>query len=148
MKFCNKAALAMCVVYKEKTVKIQFDDNLDYPTDAVRAVIGLFRGQPPNPEEHSPQFAIKSSASFREKLNDLGTDKCLLLSDDKILKNLQSAQRKNGLPVDEEFKEGKFFIEMETSKGKTYVYLRTIIEALCMLHASPTTSIPDNGKEI
>ena len=128
-------------------MKIQFEDNLDYRTDAVRAVIGLFRGQPPKSEEHSPQFVIKSSASFREMRNDLGTGNRLLLSDDKILKNLQSVQRENGLPVDEEFKEEKFTIEMETGTGKTYVYLRTIIEVLCMLHASSTILTPDNGKE-
>ncbi len=108
-------------------MKIQFEDNLDYQADAVRAVIDLFRGQP-QPERCSPQFAIKSYASLSGIRNDSGIRNHLLLSDDKILENLQSVQKKNGLPADEEFKERKFTIEMETGTGKTYVYLRTIFE--------------------
>ncbi len=108
-------------------MKMQFEDNLDYQADAVRAVIDLFRGQP---KIHS-QFSIisgKSSASLGEIQNDLGIGNRLLLSDDEILKNLQSVQKQNGLPEDSNFKEGKFTIEMETGTGKTYVYLRTIFE--------------------
>ena len=69
---------------------------------------------------------------------------CLTVGNDVILENLQQIQADNGLLVDENFEYIKadiplfgeqtsvqfpnFSAEMETGTGKTYVYLRTILE--------------------
>ena len=54
----------------------------------------------------------------------------LELDEEEILKNLQEIQLRNGLPQTKSLKTGKydFDIDMETGTGKTYVYLRTILE--------------------
>ena len=59
---------------------------------------------------------------------DLGIGNRLLLLDDEILENLNSVQLRNGLPPSEFLDSKDFTVEMETGTGKTYVYLRTILE--------------------
>ena len=60
--------------------------------------------------------------------NELGIGNRLTLLDDEILANLNEVQLRSGLAPSESLKSGDFTVEMETGTGKTYVYLRTILE--------------------
>ena len=54
----------------------------------------------------------------------------LFLPKDEILKNLQNIQKCNCVEVSSDLKSLDFSIEMETGTGKTFVYIKTILE-LC-----------------
>ena len=114
-------------------MQFKFESNQLFQLQAIESVTKLFDGQ----HYVSAQF-------------DLNTDglaaipNCLEIENDAILKNLQQIQADNDLSVDEELKcietcvplldeeteirFPNFSIEMETGTGKTYVYLRTILE--------------------
>ncbi|MCD6371795.1 MAG: DEAD/DEAH box helicase family protein, partial [Candidatus Aenigmarchaeota archaeon] len=102
-------------------MKLKFDPKLDFQIEAINSVVGLFSGQ------------IKQATDYAFQI----VPNVLTLSDDEILKNLQEIQRRNGITVSEklEFPTAEnlehtynFTVEMETGTGKTYVYLRTILE--------------------
>jgi type III restriction enzyme len=56
----------------------------------------------------------------------------ITLSDDELLENIQSVQKKNQLPADHKIEKlnGKYCltVEMETGTGKTYTYIKTMYE--------------------
>ncbi len=52
----------------------------------------------------------------------------LTLPDDRILRNLNDVQLRNSLPPSPNLDSDDFTVEMETGTGKTYVYLRTMLE--------------------
>ncbi|MFQ6088201.1 MAG: DEAD/DEAH box helicase family protein [Candidatus Methanofastidiosia archaeon] len=102
-------------------IKLRFDPNLDFQIDAINSIIGLFKGQ------------IKQSLEYTFQV----VPNILTLPDNEILKNLQEIQNRNELPITEEIDfpttenleaTYNFTVEMETGTGKTYVYLRTILE--------------------
>jgi type III restriction enzyme len=102
-------------------MKLKFDSNLDFQIKAINSVTGLFKGQAKRAFGYTMQVVPN----------------VLSISNEDILKNLQDIQKANNLPV-----QGKlefpiaensdhvpnFTIEMETGTGKTYIYLRTILE--------------------
>jgi type III restriction enzyme len=96
-------------------LRLKFDPKLDFQIDAINSVVDLFKGQ--------------SKKSFNYTFQVIPN--LLNLPKEKILENLQEIQKRNGLPLSniDELKEPyNFTIEMETGTGKTYVYLRTILE--------------------
>jgi type III restriction enzyme len=113
-------------------MKIQFEADIDFQHEAIEAVCDLFRGQ----EICRTEFTLTTLSSAIPTLaldpmeNDgtLGIGNRLTHLDDEILSNLQAVQLRNGLAPSESLKTGDFSIEMETGTGKTYVYLRTIME--------------------
>ena len=122
-------------------MKLQFEPNLDYQSDAIEAVCDLFRGQ----ELCNTQFTVTmrgpnlhSEVILAERLSeqfmlgiaesDLGIGNRLTLLDDELHKNLVDIQFRNGLSPATGLASGDFTIEMETGTGKTYVYLRSIFE--------------------
>jgi type III restriction enzyme len=118
-------------------MEFKFDANQEHQVNAIAAVTGLLEGQPRN--ESSLTFA--SGAGFAAVANRLD------LGEGALLANLQTIQAQNGVAPDpalqciEETIETaagskavrfpNFSIEMETATGKTYVYLRTVLD----LHA-------------
>lgn len=103
-------------------MKFKFTKNLEYQLDAINAVVGVFEGGEvgvtgaQNPKD----FALQS---LNIVANELGIDQ------NRILKNLQSVQEQNGIAtISEKIDSMDFSVEMETGTGKTYVYLRTILE--------------------
>jgi type III restriction enzyme len=95
--------------------KLKFAADLNFQIDAINSVVDLFDGQ------------SKKSFNYTSQV----IPNLLNLSKEKILENLQKIQEGNGLPlsnIDELKKTYNFTIEMETGTGKTYVYLRTILE--------------------
>jgi len=102
-------------------MKLKFDPKLDFQIDAINSVVDLFKGQIKQP----------FSYTFRVIPNILN------ISQEKILENLQEVQKRNELPVQEKLdfpvtenleNTLNITVEMETGTGKTYIYLRTILE--------------------
>lgn len=106
-----------------KRITFQFDDNLDYQLQAVKSTVELFKGLSRQADGiYRPNRVRKVGEGDPIRNNDIvvGT---------RLLKNLRSVQLQNNLFADEALAAGNnFTIEMETGTGKTYVYLRTILE--------------------
>jgi type III restriction enzyme len=106
-------------------MKLQFDKNLAYQHQAIASVVELFRGQ----TVMNSLFTITSTHG-QKYFNNIGIGNRLDLGEEDILENLQEIQLRNGLPQTKNLSAGNydFDVEMETGTGKTYVYLRTILE--------------------
>ena len=108
-------------------MKLQFDKDLPYQRQAIAAVVDLFKGQTPR----QSNFTV---AAWGKQIGMLDTDhgvgNRLELDEGDIIKNLQAVQLRQGLAQTKLLKKGQydFAVEMETGTGKTYVYLRTILE--------------------
>lgn len=111
-------------------MKIKFEEDLDYQIDAINSVIDIFNGQ----KITKSQFTIEKTNTGQMKLgsieNELGIGNNLILLPEEIEENLNKIQTRNGLPKTKNLKKNNynFSVEMETGTGKTYVYIRTILE--------------------
>lgn len=113
-------------------MKIKFESGLDYQNEAVNAIVDIFKGQEvctSNFTVFSPEFLAKQKTL---QFNQTGYANKLQLTEAQILENVQHIQLRNGMkpsvPDEVDIKNLDFSIEMETGTGKTYVYLRTIME--------------------
>ncbi|MCY2687573.1 type III restriction-modification system endonuclease [Salinimicrobium sp. TH3] len=112
-------------------MKIKFDSSLDYQQDAINSIVDIFQGQ----EICDSNFSVYSPEYIEKQHNityqDIGYGNRLTLTDGQLLENVQQIQLANGLQPssrkDIDRKHLDFTIEMETGTGKTYVYLRTIM---------------------
>lgn len=107
-------------------MKIHFNQNLAYQLDAIQSVIDLFQGG----NRYDSVFSV---AKHKEDLYgkiETGYSNDLVISENRLLENLQEIQTSNGLGLSENLRKAdlQYSIEMETGTGKTYVYLRTIFE--------------------
>ncbi|MCG8244184.1 type III restriction-modification system endonuclease [Tenacibaculum finnmarkense] len=121
-------------------MKIQFREDLGYQQEAINAIVDIFQGQEvceANFTVYSPEFlAKKHNIKVQGKLGQedygIGYGNRLTLSEGKLLANTQNIQLANGLKPSESKEVNRnhldFTIEMETGTGKTYVYLRSIME--------------------
>ena len=102
-------------------MKLKFDSNLDYQTEAVNAVTDLFEGQNSMLQYFtvSGQATLDSSTGIGNKID---------ISNADILDNLRKIQSYHKIAPSESLSNLDFNIEMETGTGKTYVYLKTIFE--------------------
>ena len=104
----------------------QFDDNLEYQKNAVKSVVELFRGLPKTIDSIYAEKIRKTRITEKDPVRNID-----IVKGEKLLQNLKKVQLGNGLFTDEisyRNHERDFTIEMETGTGKTYVYLRTILE--------------------
>ena len=102
-------------------MEIKFKDKLQYQADAINSVVNLFEGQPlisSNISIMTPRLV--SPVEGKGNLFDI--------SPQDIEENFKKVQETNGLPVNDDLNSYDFTVEMETGTGKTYVYLRTILE--------------------
>lgn len=116
----------------------QFDSHQQYQLDAINAVADLFDGQPKDVGKFdiTLQGVVSTTESVQGELavdtaQEVGAiGNKLVLDNATILANLQTIQDRNGLEVSDALAEDAldFDIEMETGTGKTYVYLRTILD--------------------
>ncbi|HHT95368.1 MAG TPA: DEAD/DEAH box helicase family protein [Clostridia bacterium] len=108
-------------------MKLKFDDNLEYQLQAIASVVDLFSGQTPMHTNFTVS-AYSGQIGLFDTANGVGNR--LELDKEEILSNLQNIQLRNRLPQTATLKAGMydFDIEMETGTGKTYVYIRTILE--------------------
>ena len=113
-------------------MEFKFNANQQYQLDAINAVLRLFEGQP------YQEVGLDSALS-----GVLAVGNRLELDDERLLANVQATQSAHGLPPDEALLSTKhtlttngggtiqyhnFSVEMETGTGKTYCYLRTVLE--------------------
>ncbi len=116
-------------------MEFRFDANQDFQVEAIAAVADLFDGQ----------GCIAGHVQFKDGMITMtAIANRLDIDGAKILKNLGSVQKHNAIRPDDNLEtieetietiEGEkrtnffnFSIEMETGTGKTYVYVRTIME--------------------
>ncbi|MCW5829129.1 MAG: DEAD/DEAH box helicase family protein [Deltaproteobacteria bacterium] len=127
-------------------MKLQFDPNQPYQRDAVAAVVDIFKGQPPEKLDYAVVFQTFDTPMFSGRINtDLGVGNRLTLTDDQLRQNVRSVQERNEVEIPDPAQplehwqvpspDGQttrscnhYSVEMETGTGKTYVYLRTILE--------------------
>ncbi|MCX7538624.1 DEAD/DEAH box helicase family protein [Corynebacterium sp. P5875] len=122
-------------------MKFVFDDRQAHQLEAINSVVDLFRGQPSGsdiPEDAVCRGHGSPSAGHTGTRPGTGVDPVdeidavgnnLLLDTGTILENLRRVQDRGGLEVTDSLIDGlQFDVEMETGTGKTYVYLRTILE--------------------
>ncbi|MFT3944176.1 MAG: DEAD/DEAH box helicase family protein [Ancrocorticia sp.] len=122
-------------------MKLQFKVQ-QYQTDAVDAVVETFAGQPKHdgityridPGKVRP---VTAPALFEmEERPDAGLRNAeIALSGAQLLDNIHAVQRSRNLPLSANLVDSKaapgapnLDIEMETGTGKTYVYIKTIME--------------------
>jgi type III restriction enzyme len=121
-------------------LKLQFKVQ-QYQTEAVNAIVDCFAGQPRHtgvsyridPGRHRtpvqtsliPAYATDSGLRNAE----------IALTQAQLLANVQAVQRARSLPVSTELVDSRaapsapnLDVEMETGTGKTYVYIKTIME--------------------
>jgi type III restriction enzyme len=115
-------------------MEFKFDASQDHQINAIAAALGLLEGQ----SRVRSQLVAPKGASFQVIANRLDLD------DSAILTNLHSVQNQQKIVLDaglrcieasidtvagaELARFPNFSIEMETGTGKTYVYLRTVME--------------------
>lgn len=104
-------------------ITFQFDDSLDYQLQAVQSAVELFRGISRKVDGiYCPNRIRKVGEGDPVRNTDI-------VVGSRLLENLRRVQLSNDLFADNVLAEGNnFTIEMETGTGKTYVYLRTILE--------------------
>ena len=105
-------------------IAFQFDDNLQFQLDAVASVVRLFDGLPQKTGGLYESVTRAGKLTENEIVCNMDID-----TGARLLDNLRSVQLDNALYPDREVLAGNnFTVEMETGTGKTYVYLRTILE--------------------
>ena len=122
-------------------MKLQFKVQ-QYQTDAVDSVVEVFEGQPKREGisyriDPGKVIPMTTPALFEaDERPDLGLRNAeIVLNDAQLLSNVQKVQRTRNLPLSATLKDSKaaphapnLDVEMETGTGKTYVYIKTIME--------------------
>ena len=105
-------------------ITFQFDDKLQYQLDAVFSVVRLFDGLP------QKVGGIYERATRIKRLVESDPVRNIeITAGERLRENMRAVQFDNGLYADNDVLPGNnFTVEMETGTGKTYVYLRTILE--------------------
>lgn len=102
-------------------MRLRFDPDLPHQREALAAVLGLF--EPGRDDDEAPEPGPSPIAGV--------TPNRLPLPPAALLANLQDTQRRAGLVVDDTLPGETGIdvsVEMETGTGKTYTYVRTILE--------------------
>ena len=109
-------------------MKFVFENDLPHQRAAIDAALGVF-GDAAGGSKATFTVApleIKGQMELAEK--GVGIGNVCSLEEEGWLANIQAVQQAHALEPDTAFGGTDFTIEMETGTGKTYVYLRTIIE--------------------
>jgi len=117
-------------------MKLQFKHK-EYQSDAVEDVVDCFAGQPKVEGVTYRLDPGKLAASAKQGEMDYGTEAFrnapIALDKAQLLENIQKVQRRRNLPQSKALVATKncdvnLDVEMETGTGKTYVYIRTMLE--------------------
>ena len=103
-----------------KEIKFIFSDNLPHQIKAIDSVVNLFKS-----------LKIRNRGIYKGNqtlLTDNLSSNPQIQFGQRILDNLQKIQLENDIFPDNQLLSNEFAIEMETGTGKTYVYLRTILQ--------------------
>ncbi|MBF4807023.1 MAG: DEAD/DEAH box helicase family protein, partial [Pseudoleptotrichia goodfellowii] len=102
-------------------ITFRFDSELEHQIKAINSTVDLFEGLP------KQNNSIYNYNKSEHSLINPNRNKDIKLGE-KLLNNLKKVQLRNELYLSEEIFDKNFTVEMETGTGKTYVYLRTILE--------------------
>lgn len=112
-------------------MKFQFKIQ-PYQTDAVDSVVDCFAGQP---FADGVGYRIDPGRGVQPRLGDDAgfRNRDLAITGPQLLANLQSVQRRQNIPQSTSLTPSKagpvnLDVEMETGTGKTYVYIKTMME--------------------
>ena len=116
-------------------MKLQFKVQ-QYQTDAVEAVVDVFAGQP---YADGVSYRIDPGKDTAPSLlDDAGLRNAdIALTPPQVLSNVHGVQQSRGLPLSTDLRDPvikvsaaplNLDVEMETGTGKTYVYIKTIME--------------------
>lgn len=117
-------------------MKLQFKHK-EYQSDAVEDVVDCFAGQPKVEGVTYRLDPGKLPSSVKQGEMDYGTEAYrnapIALDKTQLLENVQKVQRRRNLPQSKSLVTTKncdvnLDVEMETGTGKTYVYIRTMLE--------------------
>jgi type III restriction enzyme len=117
-------------------MKLQFKHK-EYQSDAVDDVVDCFAGQPKLEGITYRLDPGKLASSAKQGEMDYGTEAYrnapIALDKAQLLENIQKVQRRRNLPQSKSLVATKncdvnLDVEMETGTGKTYVYIRTMLE--------------------
>jgi len=101
--------------------------QLNFQEEAAQAVVDCFYGQTKGKRKDLlSRGQTEGQAEFFEKI--AFSNKKLEISEDDILKNVQSIQKEQDIPPVKNLQGKDFTVEMETGTGKTYVYIKTMYE--------------------
>ena len=114
-------------------MKLKFKQQ-QYQVDAVMSVVNCFAGQ--KKESRKDLIArftrTTDKGTLLEKTEEVEIIACgnhpITLTDTERRTNIRNVQRLNDINYTDDAGLDNFTIEMETGTGKTYVYLRTILE--------------------
>lgn len=106
-------------------MKIKFESNLDYQNTAIKSIVDLFKGQT-RKQRHFSVTDYYENPGLYDSPNGIGNK--LELDNEDIFENLQSIQLSNGIEQSTSLKSLDFDVEMETGTGKTYVYLKSMMQ--------------------
>lgn len=111
-------------------MKIKFD-TLDYQTNAVDSATRIFEGQTIKESNFTITDTTSQGTLFAE--DGIGIGNRVIINSEQMIKNVNRTQIINGIaPSDSLYGSNESFpqfnIEMETGTGKTFVYLKTILE--------------------
>src|SRR5699024_11041785 len=99
-----------------------------YQLDAINAVVDLFKGQTPK-EANFTVAPVSAQMTLDE--SHIGIENKLELTNEELLLNIQEVQERNELKQREILEDSlylEFEVDMETGTGKTYVFIRTMME--------------------
>ncbi|BCD59335.1 MULTISPECIES: DEAD/DEAH box helicase family protein [unclassified Nitratiruptor] len=110
-------------------MKLHFKEQ-QYQIDAVNSVCDLFDGQPKKEliKNIFDKELKKDGLIEEEIIYNTFANPNLLISNEEILTNLKTIQKRNAIKPSKRLQGLNFTVEMETGTGKTYVYTRTIFE--------------------
>lgn len=99
-----------------------------YQTDAVKAVVDAFEGQP-----YVNNLSYMKDTGDLALIEELGYSNApIALTSDELLENIKTIQRESNIPLSEKLDRSignvSIDVEMETGTGKTYVYIKTMFE--------------------
>lgn len=104
--------------------QIEFDfQKLTYQTEAVNSVLNLMKDLDKTTDSIYGERKRMFTRFENEHIGNRG-----IVKKQKLIDNMHQIQENNNLFRTHDFPENHFTIEMETGTGKTYVYLKTILE--------------------
>ena len=99
-------------------MRFEFDANQTYQREAIDAVVRLFEGQ----------SRVQANLEFSGNTNFAAVPNRLDLGDSQVRLNLAQVIVDTGVQAFDWNGFFNFSVEMETGTGKTYIYLRTVLE--------------------
>lgn len=109
-------------------MRFVFENDLPHQRAAIDAALDVFGDATAGSQATFTVAPLEIAGQMELAEKGVGIGNICSLEGDDWLPHVQTVQQANALEPDEAFGGADFTIEMETGTGKTYVYLRTIIE--------------------